>query len=395
MNNEWIEPKIIIGKDATGSFYYQRNEIENEIWQEIQKGNNILIAAPRRVGKTSVMKNLVENKKEGYKLIFRNVQGIDNEENFYKEIYELIIKCLSIFKTSREIIESYFKKNKITEISWSGGIKIDCDKINYLEEINHIIPMLDKNGETVVLLIDELPEVLHNLHKKGQNDVAKNINKNLRHWRQESGYEKLQFVLAGSIGIHYVVNLIEGRSSDINDLNKIYYKPLDDEKGEVNDYIDWVTKEATIKYDDKLKQHLKSKIQYFVPYFINLMLNEIDKKAFKNSNSKITNAEIDAAFESIIRNNHFEDWKKRLSDYMPAIDFKFVNDVLKHIAHKNQITIQEIYDKAIKFEKEDDYMSFIKDLKQDGYLVENDGKYIFISPFLKEFWKLDNPIYNG
>jgi len=56
MKRDWIEPKIIIGKDATGKYYYRREEIEGEIWTEIKKGNNVLIAAPRRVGKTSVMK---------------------------------------------------------------------------------------------------------------------------------------------------------------------------------------------------------------------------------------------------------------------------------------------------------------------------------------------------
>lgn len=396
MDNEWFSPKIIIGKEALGDFYYRRVEIENEIWEEVEKGNNVLIAAPRRVGKTSVMKYLVETNKNGYRLIFRNVQGIDTEEAFYKEIYGLIIKCLDKFSSNKQLIQDYIKQKKITEISWSGGIKIEDANINYLEEINNIIPKLDKNGETIVLVIDELPEVLHNLHKKGENAIAKSINKNLRHWRQESGYEKLQFILAGSVGIHYVVGLIEGRTSDINDLNKIYYQPFDNDKNEVDDYIDWTTNAATVKYNDKMKGYLKSKVQYFVPYFINLMLDEINKIAFKNRNHILTEEIIDIAFNNIVRNSgYFEDWKKRLADYMPSSDFKFVNEILKHIAHRDRITIQEIYDKAIKYEKEDDYMTFIRDLQQDGYIVENEGKYIFISPFLKEFWKLDNPIYNG
>lgn len=394
MKNNWIAPKIIIGKDATGKFYYRREEIESEIWTEIRKGNNVLIAAPRRVGKTSVMKYLIENNKDGYTLIFRNVQGIDTEKEFYKTIYDLIIKCLSRFKSNQKLIENYFKQKKITEISWSGGITIGDSEINYLHEINNLIPELDIEGETIVLLIDELPEVLHNLHKKGNNDVAKSIIKNLRQWRQEKGYEKLQFVLAGSVGIHYVVNLIDGRTSDINDLNKIYYQPLNE--NEVNTYIDWATMDASVKYSDNLKKYLRTKIQYFVPYFINLMLDEINKAAVRKNDVLISEAEIDSAFENIIKNNdYFSDWKKRLSDYLPKEDFKFVNEILKHIAHRNQITIQEIYNKAEAFNKTEDYMSFIKDLTQDGYIVENDNKYIFISPFLKEFWKLDNPIYNG
>lgn len=394
MENNWIAPKIIIGKDATGEYYYRREYIENEIWSEIKKGNNVLIAAPRRVGKTSVMKYLIENTEDGYKLIFRNVQGIDTEKEFYKTIYELIIKCLSRFESSKAIILDYFKQKKITEISWSGGITMGDGEIDYLHEINNIIPKLDVSGETIVLLIDELPEVLHNLHKRGNNDIAKSIIKNLRQWRQEKGYEKLQFVLAGSVGIHYVVNLIDGRTSDINDLNKIYYQPLNE--NEVNLYIDWATAEASVLFDDILKQYLRTKIQYFVPYFINLMLDEIDKTARKNKNVVISEIDIDNAFNSIIRNNdYFSDWKKRLSDYLPKEDFKFVNDILKHIAHRDQITIQEIYNKAQTFDKEEDYMSFVKDLTQDGYIVEENNRYIFISPFLKEFWKLDNPVYNG
>jgi len=126
------------------------------------------------------------------------------------------------------------------------------------------------------------------------------------------------------------------------------------------------------------------------------MLNEVSKIAKKANNSIIINQIIDEAFSAILKNNeYFIDWKNRLKNYMPQDDFKFVNDILKHIAHKEQISIQEIYDKAIKFNKEDEYMSFIRDLTQDGYILENDGKYLFISPFLKEFWKLDNPIYNG
>jgi len=39
------------------------------------------MSAPRRVGKTSIMKTIVENPKEGYKLLFKDVEGITSEEN--------------------------------------------------------------------------------------------------------------------------------------------------------------------------------------------------------------------------------------------------------------------------------------------------------------------------
>jgi hypothetical protein len=40
-------------------------------------------------------------------------------------------------------------------------------------------------------------------------------------------------------------------------------------------------------------------------------------------------------------------------------------------------------------------MDFIFNLEHDGYITKKEHQYIFISPFLKEFWKQNNPIYNG
>lgn len=391
MKTQWESPKTIIGNVATGEFYYQRDEIVEEIWSEIEKDNNILIAAPRRVGKTSVMKFMVQNPQKGYIMVFENIQSINSSEGFYKKIYLLILECLSNSEKSLIKVKDYLKSKKITKFS-KDGVEIEHSELNYLDELNELIPKLKDNDEMVILLLDELPEVLHNLHKLNKNDEASEILKNLRIWRQTDQFSKLKFILSGSIGIHYVVEQIEGRLADINDLRTIEQPPFD--KDEAKKFIEWATKDATIKYNEENTNYLVEKINYCVPYFLNLMLDEIDRKAKKRNESNITIYDIDNAFEEVVKNNtYFEDWKLRLTDYLPQQNFQFVNEILIHIAHKDFITIQEIYNKAIKHNKSE-YMSFIKDLVKDGYIVEIEKNYVFISPFLKEFWKLNNPIYN-
>ena len=255
MHNNWINPKIIIGKEAIGTYYYRRFDIENEIWDEIEKGNNILIAAPRRVGKTSVMKYLEENSRENFKLIFRNVQGIDSEDEFYKAIYELIIKCLNIFKSNKAFIKNYLKSKKITEISWSGGIVIGDNEINYLDEINNLIPKLDPSGETIVLLIDELPEVLHNLHKKGQNDIALAIATAI------VSYKKEYF----------------GEGADAND-GKDDYKPV---KGDIKPVKDAPNpKTETSQNPNKSSELIKSDLTYKIQLSVSSKKMALTSKNF-------------------------------------------------------------------------------------------------------------------
>jgi hypothetical protein len=396
MKNEWKSPKTIFGNVATGKYYYPRTDIVEEIWNELEKGSFVLLAAPRRVGKTSVLRDLEQNPRKPYRTKFQSVQAVQSAEEFYKTIYDLIVTCFNSSKRLGEWFKKYLQSRTVSEVTIEGSVKFEKKTFPYQDEINKLLLKFDDSiKETVVLLLDELPEVLHRLDQKGKKDEALSILSQLRVWRQND-FKKLQFVFAGSIGIHYVVKTITGRVSDINDLVKVICAPLNEM--EAKDYIQWATEDASIQYDDDLMEYLLKKIQhYFTPYFLNLMLGEIDKTAKKQGNTEITSLEIDTAFNKIVKSNdYFKDWKKRLEDYMPNEDFLFVNEILIHIAHKDVISIQAIYDKATKYGKETDYMDFINDLEEDGYIITDvDGNFQFISPFLKVFWKNNQPVYHG
>lgn len=180
-------------------------------------------------------------------------------------------------------------------------------QLNYLDEINSIFTDLGDKGETVILLLDELPEVLHHLNKIGKKEEATAILRQLRVWRQ-SNFKKLQFVFAGSVGIHYVVKNIEGRTSSLNDLIPAICNPLT--KDDAEHYITWATSNnASVQYDPEIKTYLLQEIQhYFTPYFINLMLEEIDKIARKHKSGAISKEDIDQAFLNVEKDNqHFAD----------------------------------------------------------------------------------------
>src|SRR5215469_16338099 len=109
MNANWKHPKLIIGNAATGSNFYLRNDIVEEIWRELKKGNSVLLAAPRRVGKTSVMQYMEERPIENYKLIFRNIQGINSANDFFERIYTLLLNGLTTMNKAKKWVEKFLK----------------------------------------------------------------------------------------------------------------------------------------------------------------------------------------------------------------------------------------------------------------------------------------------
>lgn len=390
---DWVSPRIIIGAVAKGDYYYERKELQDELWKELIKGNHIINAAPRRVGKSSLMWEIQQNPVNGYLVLFKNVESAKSKEEYYQIIYNLIISCLTGLNGTSEKIRIFLKSLRIKDIK-TTGISIESIEIDYKSEINLLVPQLSQINEQIVLLIDELPEVLHKLHVNGQSEQAQDILNTIRVWRQDDNFKKLQFVYAGSVGFNQVVELISGRTNDINDLHVFRYRQMG--STEALNYIKWATQNATISYSEKIAKILLSKIQYFVPYFINLMLDEIDNHCRKSNLVRVDTKIIDLCFGSIIKiNDYFIDYTTRLKKYNSNEDFLFMNEVLTHIAHRDGISIQEIYNKAVNHKNTTEYMLLISRLETDGYLVEENGKHIFISPFLKEFWKRINPIYNA
>lgn len=395
MSNTWIEPKIIIGNTATGDYYFPRPQIEADIWGEIEKGNHVLIAAPRRVGKSSVMTSMVEKMPQNTQCIFKNIEGIKSETAFYKTFFESIIECLGKFQKNSNTIKAFFKGINIEEITLEGIKFKDKKTPNYLDEINNILPKLAENKVRIVLFLDELPEVLNYLHVENRKSEASSILSNLRAWRQNPAIRNhLNLVLAGSVGIHHIVKKIEGRTVAINDLGIVNFEALTLE--EAHDYIDWATSAATVKYDTSLKTYLLARINYFIPYFINLMLIEVSEAAQKARNATISPRNIENAFNEIVKkSDHFKEWKNRIFDYFPIDEADFIHETLVFIAHKNAINKRQLYDLALKHKKKNNYMELIQGLERDGYITEQGDNHVFISPFLKAFWKKDNPIYDG
>ena len=192
-------------------------------------------------------------------------------------------------------------------------------------------------------------------------------------------------VVAGSIGLPYVVKKID-RPKNINDLQPIHIGELNTE--EAQGLIEQVTKGATLQYDTKGVDLLLSKVGYKLPYYLQLMVDEIDVIARKKDILEVTKELIDTAFENIIRNNpNLEDWFKRLVDTYGE-DFKFLNEVLIACAKSDKLAIQQIANIAQQYNLESECVGLMGDLCNDGYLIEDDNHiYSFVSPFLQAYWK--------
>lgn len=385
---KWIHPKTKTGDAVTGDSYLQRPKLNHLFWSFIEKGSDVLFVAPRRVGKTSIMKDLVETAPENYYCIYKDVEGANSKNLFYKRIFEMLIQRLNGVKKYSTLFSGWVSKYNITKIG-KDGVEIGNSPKDYQKEVTGLLFDVAKEGFTIILFVDEFVEVILNLRNANKNDEAISILHELREIRHNNDLKNIIFVYAGSIGLHYIVKEI-GRPTLINDIEQFEIGPLTN--SEAIQLINQLTKEATIQYNDKLQTYLIKKVGHLVPYFIQLMITEVNRIAYMDENKVVDSCLIDKAFINVTKNTaNFDDWILRLKNYL-GNNYEFVNHVLKCCAFKNKISIQEIYDIAVEKNREENYKNLIDELVKDGYFIEESGTYQFLSPFIKSYWLHKNPI---
>jgi uncharacterized protein len=372
-----IAMKNIVGQVATGEKFFNRKEDIKKLWEKIRNGSNVLLSAPRRTGKTSILYYLKDNPEEGYSILYLDTESVDSCNEFFRKIYNhLLTESEESLKIKLvEMAKSLGKK--IEEVGKT--IKLGDKELNYYEELVQLMKKLDFNDHKILIIIDEFAQTLQNILKDDEKKAVSFLEKN-RALRQNPEINKnIQFLYAGSIGLENVAGSIEG-SKYINDINSHILKPLN--RNEAKELINFIL-DGNQLISNEIIDYILEKLHEFVPYYIQIIIQEIHESGFLG-----TTSEIDLIFEEIVKKRiYFEHWHARLKSYKSS-EYKFAKIILNIASEKESVTSATIYDKAVEFGVEEEYKNIVNALIYDGY-INNDGKsseYKFNSPLLKMWW---------
>lgn len=394
-DNKFFVMKNIIGSPARkDDFFFRKREVE-KLKKRIEVGAHLQVTAPRRVGKTSIMMYFLDNPMRGYHFVYVDTESIEEHDKYFKKIYEEILRSNAVTKSKKVLQQLKEKGNKF--LSRIKGITIlensvelnETEEINYEEELINFLRGIDLQEERIVLLNDEFPYTIENIIAKenGETTKANTFLKANRALRQDPEIiGKLQIIYTGSIGLNALVERI-GKTELINDLDSVSVKQLS--KEEALELINKVLETYGYKIDKQAEEYLLKKIEWLIPFHIQLALKEI--MDLQSNESLINEASINEAFNEIIdyrNNNYFDHYYKRLNKHLLGNEFKFAVDVLNEISKNDTIHSNTLYNLAVKYGIENNVKSIIGVLVYDGYINNNDTQeiYRFNSPIIKMWW---------
>ena len=79
---------IVVGQTVRGENFWDRETELDTIWDAIDAGGHILLAAPRRVGKTSIMYKMLDDPRSDYIVMYIDTESADTESEFWHKLFD-------------------------------------------------------------------------------------------------------------------------------------------------------------------------------------------------------------------------------------------------------------------------------------------------------------------
>ena len=383
----------IVGPPVEGDDFFGRKNLVELAWDYLTKSNNLVFAAPRRVGKTSVGKKLVQiAQKEGWRAFEVNLEEVKSEEGFIRLLLETMESqnwWSKLIRKSKSNVNKVLERIK-TKVGYEGAeVSVEWKKVkdDVFEDFKKVF---DHSTDTLIM-IDEMTVLLSILVNKNEDEGVQNaefILNWLRNLRQETD-SKIRWIFCSSVGIANFCN-IHSLSYTLNDVADFEIGAYDRQVA-----FDLLRKLSTAdgqQFPDEIIDYiLDHKVTWHLPYFLQLIYFNIHKN-MALEDVELTKQEVDRAFIQLASQNQLDTWDERLKQYNYLE--KTARRILNHTCKTNNgATRNKLIEIVYPLHQEDiDETNLalsrtLKMLINDGYLqINENAKYIFRSSVIKAYW---------
>lgn len=390
-----------VGSPVRGSDFFGRKEFVDLVSAKLRVGH-VLLAAPRRFGKTSVMYNLIDEPRWDYKVVHADLEHLIEPA----ELITLLVVQLARANDGRlsKIASglSYFPKS-----IWSRFTKTFAEvellkvKVRLRDDLR---PRWQESGEelfrrlidfegTVIFFLDELPMMIDRMARsEAHRQEAKTMLRWLRSIRSSPNASNVRFLIAGSIGIGHVLNEL-GEISSINDFEQVRLDPFSLKVAA--QLLDELAESEKIHLSKPCKGKMLDLIGTPVPYFVQVIFSEVIK-TFIQDKQAITPKRIEQIYHDKVLGvdckTYFEHYYGRLRDYYLPQEEKAAKLILRELAGAGSLkrdVCYQLYKKEIgPRTNPEEFNGLMTDLENDFYIRfdSTPREYAFACKLLRDWW---------
>jgi hypothetical protein len=377
-----------MGRLADGSAFFDRQEIMSRAW-DLLKTSNLLLLAPRRVGKSSLLNRMREDgSSRGYNALYLSVPDAEDELDFIKRL----VRGLRDAEWTSSGWFAAFKDKLPDDLEFvlkTGLVELKAKKVDWRRPAEDLESILGSADSETLLLIDELPLLIGSIVQQDPSGVrAERFLLWLKRLREQ--YQPRWF-FAGSIGLDSVARRLK-LSGTIHDLQPIELGAFSPDKARAylmgrGQLYQWTLSAESI-------EAIIGAVEWPIPFHLNLVFEEL-RAVVSEGHGPPSPTLVEMALQRLIAHGrtHFDHWDERLGKMLDSRAQQYCEIILSLACRETDGVAVTSIDLRLSNEMHDhreraEMLRQLLDLlTSDGYLVRQEGAVRFRSALLRRYWR--------
>jgi uncharacterized protein len=381
---------------------FGREHLIQCVW-DLLAGNKIYLVTPRRFGKTSVMAHILKRPAAGYFPAYLEVEDLHDPEALAAELIVALLehdnlrKCLNLAKGVPERVTRFVSDHvqKVSMDSFQVELK-ELMRNAWQDTAKALILEMEKADETVVFILDKLPQFIENLERKHGANGAREFLEWFRSLRmkQKGSLRRFRFILRGSTGIDIILRRPQV-SDKLNDCFRVPVEAISREAAE--SLLRGLAERYQLTFAPEAFAHTLNLISPAIPYFLHLLVSQVILEE-KLKNRPLSPQDIDDVYQRRVigptARPYFEYYRQRLRRYGAACE-RAAMAILHEIAQATtgRISQSGLYDAYRRARAKGatglEFDEIMADLESDWYVVLDPptNEYYFLLSTMKDWWK--------
>ena len=284
------------GHAVSGEQYYDRTDVEGCLYRTIAGGgSNVVLYAPRRYGKTSLVKKAIGRwREDGFTCLYFDMMKMDSVKRFCEKYAAAVYAAANGAERFMRTIGTFLSqlRPKFTvDDSGSPSIELDFTSRKFtsldLEAVLNLPEKVAKGKRTFIVVFDEFQEIEGLSPTMPMEGIFRGC---IQH------HESVRYVFLGS-KTHLLKRMFAEHSRPFYNSAKILHleKPPEDESRQ---FVASRFLAAEIKIgEDEVERVLT--LSQNIPYYIQALSSEIFEAVLARGGKAVRNADVEEALESL------------------------------------------------------------------------------------------------
>jgi len=374
---------------VTGDKFFDRETETAQLIRELEAGSHILMTGQRRMGKTSIAREvgrLLSETDEPWHFLFIDLDDCEDEPH----MISMLAGAVAEFDRENKKLKHWASQlakplKKIADVSiseFSISLRQSMTGATWKAHGDELIRSIA--AETPCLLvIDELPNLLLRIEKANGAEGVDSLLRWLRRAIQSGELGELRVLVSGSIGLVPLVKRL-GLVNAVSGFEEMRVGPWNSDTASA--CLLARARFDNIGYQDGAIDRIVARLGMLVPYHIQRVAKKASDLVVDRDDKTVSINDLDLIYDEMIRGGEYqlEHYRSRLKEALGTeIDQKAASLLTACTDGKSRY----LADCSSLMSVDDDTTIWLLDLlTQDGYLKRSEDQWCFPSGILRDWW---------